>query len=195
MYRQLIVLLSCGYVCVTGSDHKQKSVATVNMVALDAPTCLCSDVNAAKFGEGKGQLIYTPVADEPGGQDSKVPGAPATSLGFAKDCLPYPSGTMLLEENPSCDLRAYTGGQSCCHHMFTLLDKDQKTPWQDQFLTYRMKWRFWFQEVTPENTFVDVEQFNWCVPGLAYPAMRLCLSIGCVRRSLCCCPLPHSLFD
>ena len=26
--------------------------------------------------------------------------------------------------------QAYTGGQSCCHHLFTLLDKDQKTPWQ-----------------------------------------------------------------
>ena len=105
-------------------------MATANMVALDAPTCLCSEPSAAVFGGGKGQLIYTPVPDEPGGKDSTVPGAPATSLGFAKNCLPYPSGTMLLEQNPTCDLRAYTGGQSCCHHMFTLLDKDQKTPWQ-----------------------------------------------------------------
>ena len=91
----------------------------------------------------------------------KVPGAPATSLGFAKHCLPYPSSTMLLEKNPSCDLRAYTGGQSCCHHMFTLLDKDQKTPDQDKFLTYRMKWRFWFQEQSTEAPFQDLTQFNW----------------------------------
>ena len=93
--------------------HKQKSVATVHMVALDAPTCLCSDPSAAVFGEGKGKLIYNPVAGEPGGAGSTVPGAPATSLGFAKDCRPYPTSTMLLEKNPSCDLRVYTGGQSC----------------------------------------------------------------------------------
>ena len=45
--------------------------------------------------------------------------------------------------------------------MFSLLDKDQKTPDQDKFLVYRMKWRFWFQEVTPENPIADVSQFNW----------------------------------
>ena len=31
-------------------------------------------------------------------------------------------------------------GQIACHHMFSLLDKEQKTPDQDKFLVYRMKW-------------------------------------------------------
>ena len=151
----------------TFAYHRQKAVASVTMFALGAPTCLCEEKSTVPFGQGKGHLIYTPVADEPGGSNSSVPGAPATSLGFWKSCLAYPFGTMLLEKNPTCDLRAYTGGQSCCHHMFTLLDKDQKTPDQDKFLVYRMKWRFWFHEVTPEKTFTDVTQFNW--GGMASP--------------------------
>ena len=40
----------------------------------------------------------------------RLPIGKATSLGFAKQCLPYPAGTMLLEKNPSCDLRACTAG-------------------------------------------------------------------------------------
>lgn len=51
--------------------------------------------------------------------------------------------------------------------MFTLLDKDQKTPDQDKFLVYRMKWRFWFQEVTEKNPTADLDQFNW--GGMASP--------------------------
>lgn len=85
------------------SYHKQKAVATVHMAALGAPMCVCSDNGSSvEYGKGKGKLIYTPVADEPGGVNSTVPGAPATSLGFAKNCLPYPGGTMLLERNPTC---------------------------------------------------------------------------------------------
>eukprot|EP01052_Picozoa_sp_SAG31_P028154 SAG31_NODE_2693_length_5236_cov_23.769905_5_plen_212_part_00 len=51
--------------------------------------------------------------------------------------------------------------------MFTLLDKDQKTPDQDKFLVYRMKWRFWFQEVESPGQFSDLTQFNW--GGMASP--------------------------
>ena len=52
--------------------------------------------------------------------------------------------------------------------MFTLLDKNQKTPDQDKFLVYRMKWRFWFQEVeSPGQQFSDLTQFNW--GGMASP--------------------------
>ena len=80
--------------------HKKKAVATVTMAALGAPTCLCDDATSLAFGQGKGKLLYTPVADEPGGSNSKVPGAPATSLGFAKDCLPYPGEATV--RRPAC---------------------------------------------------------------------------------------------
>ena len=33
---------------------------------------------------------------------------------------------MLAMQNPTCDVRAYAGGQSACHHMFSLLDADQE---------------------------------------------------------------------
>ena len=69
---------------------------------------------------------------------------------------------MLLEKNPSCDIRSYTGGQSCCHHLFTLLDKDQKTPWQDQPLQYHMKFRIYYRDATPPTAVVkNVVQHNW----------------------------------
>lgn len=74
---------------------------------------------------------------------------------------------MLLEKNPSCDFRTYTGGQSCCHHLYTLLDKDQVTPWQDQPLEYHHKWRIYYQEVTPSNPIQNVVQYNW--GGMATP--------------------------
>jgi hypothetical protein len=75
---------------------------------------------------------------------------------------------MLLGKNPSCDLREYTGGQSCCHHLFSLLDKGQVTPWQDRPLIYHHKWRIWYTEVESSPTPIsDVLQFNW--GGMASP--------------------------
>lgn len=73
---------------------------------------------------------------------------------------------MLLGRNPSCDLRAYTGGQSCCHHLFTLLDKDQVTPWQDKPLEYQFKWRVYYKDAT-EARIQNVNQHNW--GGMATP--------------------------
>ena len=40
-----------------------------------------------------------------------------------------------------------TGGTSCCRHKYILLDEDQKQP--DGFLTYHMKFRFWYQDFDP----------------------------------------------
>jgi hypothetical protein len=62
------------------------------------------------------------------------------------------------------------GGQSCCHHLVSLLDADQTTPWQDQPLEYRFKWRIYYEEVTPKATSVpisNVVQHNW--GGMATP--------------------------
>ena len=37
------------------------------------------------------------------------------------------------------------GGQLTCHHMWSLLDADQKIPWADTPLVYNLKFRIWAQ--------------------------------------------------
>ena len=165
--------------------HASKSNHVINLFAIEedaampSSSCLCPGRTASiPFGKGVGELVYTPVAGEPGGAGSSVPGSPKTSLHFAKNCLSYPGGTMLLGKNPSCDLRAYTGGQSCCHHLFTLLDQNQTTPWQDEPLVYHHKWRIWYDPTPVEDIMrlplpadvpiiQNVLQFNW--GGMASP--------------------------
>lgn len=144
--------------------HKEKSSFQVEMLNVGSPTCICAGGADMPFGKGTGYLQYTPPPGEPGSPGSKIPGAPSTKLGFKKNCLPYPESTMLLGKNPSCDIRAYTGGQSCCHHLFTLLDKDQPTPWQDTPLEYHMKFRIYYQE---DPSIANVFQHNW--GGMATP--------------------------
>ena len=63
--------------------------------------------------------------------------------GFTNNC----HGDVLAQRNPTCDMRTYTGGVQTCLHNFFLLDADQEVPWQDQPLVYRLKFRFWFQEL------------------------------------------------
>eukprot|EP00729_Bicosta_minor_P020806 gene20806-29954_t len=113
--------------------HKYKTAAQVTLAGVGVPSCIVSGgPSDVPFGKGKGTILYTPPAGEPGTPTSHVLGANTTNLGFNKDCLPYPKSVMLLQKNAECDIRTYTGGQSCCHHLFTLLDKNQTTPWQDK---------------------------------------------------------------
>lgn len=156
--------------------------------SVNQPACLCNTgASTLPFGKGKGSMVYTPAPGEPGSPTGKAPGAPKTTLGFAKDCRPYPFGTMLLEKNPSCDIRSYTGGQSCCHHLYTLLDRNQSTPWQDQPLEYHHKWRIYYQEVDPvANPIAGVIQYNW--GGMATPTeydVPQCSAgkFGCTREA------------
>ena len=117
--------------------HKYKTAAQVTLAGVGVPSCIVSGgPSDVPFGKGKGTILYTPPAGEPGTPTSHVLGANTTNLGFNKDCLPYPKSVMLLQKNAECDIRTYTGGQSCCHHLFTLLDKNQTTPWQDKPLEY-----------------------------------------------------------
>jgi hypothetical protein len=46
--------------------------------------------------------------------------------------------------NHYCTL-VYVGGQTACHHMWSLLDADQEIPWPDQPLEYTQKFRFYYQ--------------------------------------------------
>lgn len=101
-------------IAATGSGkefayHAAKGSGKMDMFVVDSPTCICNAGAELPFGKGTGYLEYTPPPGEPGSPESPVPGANFTQLHFAKHCLDYPAGTMLLGKNPSCDLRAYTG--------------------------------------------------------------------------------------
>lgn len=67
---------------------------------------------------------------------------------FVKTCVAPPDGTLLSQHNPTCTSRSYGGGLRCCTHKRIMLDADQ--PIRPELLRYHMKFRFWFQEFTPE---------------------------------------------
>lgn len=69
---------------------------------------------------------------------------------FVKRCVPAPAGSLLEQNNPTCNSRQYVGGLSCCHHGRIMLDEDQN-PGTGALLRYHMKFRFWFQEYVPAN--------------------------------------------
>lgn len=101
-------------------------------------TCVCT-LKPAPYGKGKGKLHYTPT-NQTGerGQPSDV--------GFGNHCGGNYSADLLAWKNPACDVRGYVGGQTACHHMWSLLDADQEIPWADQPLEYHLKFRFWAQD-------------------------------------------------
>lgn len=66
-------------------------------------------------------------------------------------CAPFPTSDLLDQHNPTCDIRTYRGGLSCCRHGRSLLDKNQEIPWSDTLLEYRLKFRFYFEEYRPAS--------------------------------------------
>lgn len=108
------------------SIHRNHTASSLVMFAVDGPSCVCAE-KPAPFGQGTGMLVYE------GGQQ----------YGFANNC----HGDVLAQRNPTCDLRTYVGGVQTCKNNFLLLDADQAIPWQDQPLQYRLKFRFWFQDL------------------------------------------------
>lgn len=131
--------------------HSRKTAATLVLLPETTATtaapaaagaCVCAR-QPLPFGSGKGSFVYTPVKGDPGERGR------ATKLGFSNRCAPQPRGDLLQQRNPTCDVRYYTGGQSACHHMFSLLDADQKIPWPEQPINYTLKWRFWYQHYDP----------------------------------------------
>jgi hypothetical protein len=62
---------------------------------------------------------------------------------FVKDCVSSPAGSLLKEQNPTCNSQTYAGGLQCCHHGRIMLDVDQEI--RPELLRYHMKFRFWYQ--------------------------------------------------
>lgn len=129
------------------SYHLEKTASTIFMLPVGGANvsgaCICAH-EPLPFGQGKGTLIYTPVAGDKGERGTK------TELGYSNRCAPAPRGDLFWQKNPMCDVRTFTGGQTACHHMWSLLDADQPIPWPEQPINYTMKWRFHYQEYDPK---------------------------------------------
>ena len=131
--------------------HRFKEPSTLSIFPVNVSACVCS-LGPSRFGRVKGQLVYE-------GRER---------VAFNNFCLPYPRTVLLEQRNPTCDLRAYSGGQLACHHMWSLLDADQEIPWQDKPLVYRLKFRFWYQEYT-EGLLPSHKQIKRTTWGLGSP--------------------------
>lgn len=106
-------------------------------------TCVCS-VPAAPFGQGKGSFKYLPTGETLGFSPRCNLGSDAPSAG-GKEGEDY---SVMKNRNPTCDIRTYVGGLSTCHDGWHLLDAEQEIPWEDQPITYYLKYRLYFQEFT-----------------------------------------------
>lgn len=141
----------------TLSFHKDKSPSSLSLLPVGGGvTCICASA-PAPFGQGQGTLNYV--------QTAQAADVGRGTIHFGNRCAPEPRTDMLAQKNPTCDVRTYTGGQTACHHMFSLLDADQEIPWVDQPLVYHQKFRFWVQ---PYNAsyHTNLKRTTW---GIASP--------------------------
>jgi len=121
--------------------HKDKTPTTLSLLPLSAQgpgACICPQA-PKPFGQATGNLVYHAVANQ-----SYDTGTGAVGFGTGK-CANWPATNLIEQKNPTCDIRYYRGGQSACHHMWSLLDADQEIPWADQPLVLHHKYRFWVQ--------------------------------------------------
>ena len=107
--------------------HKNHSNAIISEIMSSGDTCVC-DTGA------NGKIC------QPDGTECKS---------FVKNCIAAPAGSLLAQNNPTCNSGTYGGGLSCCRNGHNLLDANQTIP--AQLLRYHMKYRFWFQEYIPGN--------------------------------------------
>eukprot|EP00931_Biecheleriopsis_adriatica_P115974 TRINITY_DN91702_c0_g1_i1.p1 TRINITY_DN91702_c0_g1~~TRINITY_DN91702_c0_g1_i1.p1 ORF type:complete len:642 (-),score=85.73 TRINITY_DN91702_c0_g1_i1:25-1950(-) len=99
--------------------------------------CICAE-RPTPFGHATGALLYHQT-----NQSADVGRGKAAY--FKTKCSAWPATDLLQQQNPTCDIRYYRGGQWACNHMWSLLDADQEIPWTDQPLTFHHKYRFWVQ--------------------------------------------------
>jgi hypothetical protein len=132
----------------TNTFHRNKTAASISLwPAGGQPVCLCEQP-AAPYGAAKGQISYTPTNER---------------FGFINGCSPEPRESILAHRNPTCDIRAYSGGLQVCKHMWSLLDRAQGQPWPNQPLEYYQKYRFYFQEYEPERHVIALPRAVWAI--------------------------------
>ena len=121
------LIVAVGY-SETYAYHKAKATSQIVLSGSSSHVCVCGGPKQGFMGQvGNGPL-----------------------LPFNKNCLKEPKGDLVQEKNPTCWLDTYVGGLSCCHHKNILLDSDQN-PWQNQIDTYRLKFRFWYEDYIPAS--------------------------------------------
>ena len=81
--------------------HRNKTAASLSLWPRRQPVCLCEEP-AAAFGHAEGTIRYRPTGEE---------------FGFINACQPEPRESVLADRNPTCDVRAYTGGLQVSKHM------------------------------------------------------------------------------
>jgi len=119
--------------------HKNKVPSAISLVPIKgAGSCVCPE-KPKPFGLATGQLVYNAVPNQ-----TADTGTGAVGFGAHK-CADWPATNLIPQKNPTCDIRYYRGGQSSCHHMWSLLDADQEIPWTDEPLVLHHKYRFWVQ--------------------------------------------------
>ena len=73
-------------------------------------------------------IVFLSVWFRKGQQEGLIKYLPTgETVGFsANRCAPQPREDILAMKNPTCDIRAYTGGLLTCHHKWILLDDEQE---------------------------------------------------------------------
>ena len=112
---ELIVATGCDEVFQHHCDHASSKI---NFVPVEVPMAVCR-----------------------AGVQGSIGGTPFNN----QKCAPPPTGDLLIQHNPTCHVQTYRGGLACCRDGLSLLDKDQKNPWPDQYLEYRLKFRFYYE--------------------------------------------------
>mmetsp|Transcript_23795 Transcript_23795/g.62253 ORF Transcript_23795/g.62253 Transcript_23795/m.62253 type:complete len:793 (-) Transcript_23795:139-2517(-) len=119
--------------------HKERAIGTMTFLPTNGTSGACVCPEAPKpFGLASGQMTYH--------KTNQTGDVGTGAVGFrAGKCANYPATTLITQQNPTCDIRHYRGGQWACHHMWSLLDADQPIPWPDQPLVFHHKYRFYVQ--------------------------------------------------
>ena len=100
--------------------HKAHSVSTLALFADAAPTCVCAAAPPLFGDTSSGTVSYDATG---------TTGSHNGTVAFGKACVPEcdpedktctKSSSMIEQKNPTCDVRTYKGGLSCCHHLYYL---------------------------------------------------------------------------
>lgn len=126
------------------SDHYTFDLAKTSIPIIAARGC--SFEFAQHCGHGPSQLNFLAVGTPKRICQAGISGTIAGDEFDNHRCAPSPVGDLVTQQNPTCAVQTYRGGLSCCFDGKSLLDKEQQVPWTDQYLEYRLKFRFYFQE-------------------------------------------------
>ena len=100
-------------------------------------------------GHGTAQLNFFPLDSPTSVCRAGIEGTIGGNKFPTERCLGFPKSDLKYQHNPTCSIQTYRGGLSCCRDGVALLDKGQDIPWPDQYLEYRLKFRFYFEEYQP----------------------------------------------